>query len=345
MIFNMSGGGGTAAGLNFKVVGGTSVPSNPTANTIWVNTGASITSWHFGAKEPNVWEASIIDASDLCGLRVNRTLSDGDILNITIPATVDVSWLNAIRISDISGNLYYVRNSDGTAISSWAAGNKVGLRISNTKYPINGQGNNGGSAIVVASNGYYHDAGTVWISTSTSSTAPFNPLKKNNITVYPMSAKQYVNGAWVNKTAKTYQGGKWVDWIVYVVPSNTFSWFTNNTVRGNVTKNNDNSVTVKCTSTNYYVMAFTKETFDLTGFNKMIVTYTSTSGYTMAAIGVATSTTGTEAYNEYIAYTKVNRTSTPVTATINISNINRPVYFGATEFNGSITIKEIRLEV
>lgn len=187
--------------------------------------------------------------------------------------------------------------------------------------------------------------GMVWISTSTSSTAPFNALKKNVIMVYPLSAKQYVNGAWVNKTAKTYQGGKWVDWIVYVVPSNTFSWFSNNKYRGNVTKNNDNSVTVNCTSTNYYVMAFTNETFDLTGFNKMIVTYTSTSGYSMAAIGVATSTTGTEAYNEYIAYTKVNKTSTPVTATINISNINRPVYFGAAEFNGSITIYEIRLEV
>lgn len=189
------------------------------------------------------------------------------------------------------------------------------------------------------------EEGMVWFTTSTSSTAPFNALKKNGIMVYPMSAKQYINGAWVNKTAKTYQGGKWVDWVVYVVPSNTFTWFSNNTVRGNVTKNSDNSVTVNCTSTNYYVMAFTNQTFDLTGFNKMIVTYTSTSGYTMAAIGVATSTSGTEAYNEFIAYAKVNKTSTPVTATINISNINRPVYFGATEFNGSITIKEIRLEV
>ena len=54
--------------------------------------------------------------------------------------------------------------------------------------------------------------GMVWISTGKTSTAPFNALKKNNITIYPISAKQYVGGAWVDKTAKIYQNGAWVDW-------------------------------------------------------------------------------------------------------------------------------------
>ena len=58
--------------------------------------------------------------------------------------------------------------------------------------------------------------GMVWISVGVSSSAPFNALKKNNITVYPMSAKQYVSGAWVDKTAKSYQGGAWVDWFTYI---------------------------------------------------------------------------------------------------------------------------------
>lgn len=52
--------------------------------------------------------------------------------------------------------------------------------------------------------------GMVWISTGKTSTAPFNALKKNNITVYPISAKQYVSGAWADKTAKIYQNGAWV---------------------------------------------------------------------------------------------------------------------------------------
>jgi hypothetical protein len=54
--------------------------------------------------------------------------------------------------------------------------------------------------------------GQVWISTGSSSPAQFNSLKKNNITLCPLSAKQYVGGAWVDKTAKSYQNGAWVDW-------------------------------------------------------------------------------------------------------------------------------------
>ena len=55
--------------------------------------------------------------------------------------------------------------------------------------------------------------GMVWISVGASSPVAFNALKKNNITVYPLSAKQYVSGAWLDKTAKTYQNGAWVDWM------------------------------------------------------------------------------------------------------------------------------------
>ena len=55
-------------------------------------------------------------------------------------------------------------------------------------------------------------AGMVWISTGTFSPVEFNALKKNCIHVYPMSAKQYLNSAWVDKTAKTYQNGAWADW-------------------------------------------------------------------------------------------------------------------------------------
>jgi hypothetical protein len=54
----------------------------------------------------------------------------------------------------------------------------------------------------------------VWISTGTESSIAFNALKKNGIQVYPISAKQYVSGAWVDVTAKSCQGGVWVDWWI-----------------------------------------------------------------------------------------------------------------------------------
>lgn len=58
MIFNVSGGGGTA--LNFRVVGGTTAPANPAENCIWVNTETPITSWIFSAEEPSPAEAGMV---------------------------------------------------------------------------------------------------------------------------------------------------------------------------------------------------------------------------------------------------------------------------------------------
>lgn len=109
---NAGGGGG---GLNFKVVGGTSAPSSPKENTLWVNTETEISGWVFSAEEPGE------------------------------PAE-----------------------------------------------------------------------GMVWFATGATSTVEFNALKKNGIQVYPISAKQYV-GAWVDKTAKSYQGGVWVEWTRYLL--------------------------------------------------------------------------------------------------------------------------------
>lgn len=38
--------------LNFEVVGGTTQPSDPKENTIWVNTEETITEWVVSAEEP-----------------------------------------------------------------------------------------------------------------------------------------------------------------------------------------------------------------------------------------------------------------------------------------------------
>lgn len=61
----------------------------------------------------------------------------------------------------------------------------------------------------------------IWFPIGTSSAVAFSATKKNPIMVYPISAKQWVNGALVDKTAKSYQGGKWVDWIVYIFNNQT----------------------------------------------------------------------------------------------------------------------------
>ena len=58
--------------------------------------------------------------------------------------------------------------------------------------------------------------GMLWIKTGDSSPVAFNALKKNGIMICPISAMQYVSGAWVSVTAKSYVGGSWVNWITYL---------------------------------------------------------------------------------------------------------------------------------
>ena len=58
--------------------------------------------------------------------------------------------------------------------------------------------------------------GMVWFATGTASTVGFNAVKKNGLWVYPTGCQQYVSGAWVAKTAKTYRDGAWVEWTTYL---------------------------------------------------------------------------------------------------------------------------------
>ena len=208
-----NGGSGGASDLNFKVVGGTSAPSSPKENTIWVNTSVAITGWAFSATAPSS------------------------------PA-----------------------------------------------------------------------AGLVWIPTGEYSAVKFNALKKNGIQVYPASAKQYVGGAWVYKTAKIYQGGAWKELITYLYNKGnectdlTGGWAATATkpsgsgstaVTPAVTKGTD-SITISLTSgweVGYRIgYLATVKSIDLTNYSKItanvtnlsvngeiIVSNSKTSGFSKAA--------------------------------------------------------------
>ena len=55
-ISSISGG----ADLNFDVVGGTTQPTNPIENMIWINTNVEITGWIFSSTEPeNITEGMV----------------------------------------------------------------------------------------------------------------------------------------------------------------------------------------------------------------------------------------------------------------------------------------------
>lgn len=71
--------------------------------------------------------------------------------------------------------------------------------------------------------------GLVWVVMGSHSPAPFAALekKKEALVVHPLSVKQRINSKWVDKPAKVYQGGVWVDLIVYLYNAgNEFTDFT-----------------------------------------------------------------------------------------------------------------------
>ena len=171
--------GGAGAGLNFTVVGGTTVPASPSENMIWVNTDVPITGWIFSAAQP-------------------ETAAEGE----------------------------------------------------------------------------------VWIATGTSSPSSFNALKKNGIVVYPISAKQYIGGAWASKTALSYQAGAWEEWLTELVLYDsgdecidiTGGWekknkLSSSSANGSMTKNAD-YVYLKNVSSATVGMVTVNE-IDLTNFSQM----------------------------------------------------------------------------
>lgn len=84
--------GGGSGGLNFKIVGETSKPSNPKENTIWVNTDTKITGWYFSATQPeNMAEGE-------CWFGMN--LSVGMEFNVLKKNSIQVCIFSAVQCVD-----------------------------------------------------------------------------------------------------------------------------------------------------------------------------------------------------------------------------------------------------
>ena len=117
--------------------------------------------------------------------------------------------------------------------------------------------------------------GMVWIATSTISPVEFNALEINGIMVYPISAKQYVSGTWVDKTAKSYQNGAWVDWITYLYKEgNQYTALTGGWTSygnyANIIFNSDHiHLTIKDDSNEQWGMAHTTNKIDVTNINTL----------------------------------------------------------------------------
>lgn len=141
--------------------------------------------------------------------------------------------------------------------------------------------------------------GMVWFAVGTASTVAFNALKENSVMVYPLSAKQYVSGAWVNVTAKSYLDGEWVDWVPSLTlvpdPENAHSWAKETVTygRSEATDNEDGTKTLMAgTATNgtYWNTSTYQTIVDLTNYSvlkyRASVSTSGTVGNNAARVGV-----------------------------------------------------------
>ena len=357
IIVPLEGFGGGSNPLNFKVVGNPQ-PSNPAENTIWVNTIVDITSWHFGAEEPNVYNIQPIADSDPWNLTCPDDPKAGKIINFTIPKTVS-GTLEAIRLYHAGKDkMYCVRQFDGSVAAAWPAGAKVSVMLSDETYKI-GDWVGNGTARILAWEEYYHKEGTVWILTGTSSSTAFNALKKNGITVYPISAKQYVGGAWLDKTAKSYQGGAWTEWWNGVLFENADQYedITGGWVKGTSYGNAGTTATIDDTGiklstvSGSFINVETVNKIDLSGHSTLHVDATVTSRTSSSAnyLWLAYTESSGQAIHDSAAVPKASAKVTAlgnVTLSLDVSTVDGEyfVVFGASVGGMGVTVNKIWLE-
>ena len=161
--------------------------------------------------------------------------------------------------------------------------------------------------------------GMVHIPVGTSSVGAFNALKKNAIFVYPIFAKQYINGAWVMVEAKIYQGGAWVSWFDGVI-------FKNGAKNDNITGGWNGYTSGAVLTVNKSNSPTTKNYIDLTGFKRLYVTFASANLPTDGAGNTA----GSYGIRVYLS-TASGATPAQIgavaagTQSIDISNVDEPV--------------------
>ena len=217
MIGRTNVGGG--ADLNFKVVGGTTEPSNPKENTIWVETEEKIPSWIFSAENPYIRNEDFYSKAEVkkgyyLGSTPKETASDNfDILYIALPPS-------ATRVTILSGStsassVYHAwYDETGASISTFArktGKNSYEVPEGAVKIGVSHRKDDQDSVLVE----YYAEApeGEIWVAVSLKSPVSFNALKKNTLMIYPLNCQQYIGGVWTDVPAKTYQSGAWSSWV------------------------------------------------------------------------------------------------------------------------------------
>ena len=208
-------------------------------------------------------------------------------------------------------------------------------------------------------------AGMVWFVTGTSASAAINIDKKNKVMIYPNSCYQYISGAWVSKTAMTYLGGTWVDWMLWLYKAGDtdtglvakawkYSSASNSGVVPSISYGAD-AVTIKIASSSggFSGVAYFPDTYDLTGYSRLVADVTISGSLNSWADANINGLFIWDSLNvSYFETNAVAKTYPKTTGTfelsIDVSSLSGEHYIGfGLRYESSavsIIVKEVRLE-
>lgn len=111
--------------------------------------------------------------------------------------------------------------------------------------------------------------GMVWISNKSYMNVSFNALKKNGIQVYPLSARQYVSGAWEDTPTKIYQNDRWLELSITLFPPAS-NWNGATDGHGHAGINSDGiTLQEEWISYQQYQQATTISSWDVTPYSRL----------------------------------------------------------------------------
>lgn len=120
--------------------------------------------------------------------------------------------------------------------------------------------------------------GMLWIKVGTESQVEFNVIKDTDIPIYPISAEQYVNGAWVDVSCFSFIDDEWVSWWngELYEPDNQYENVTGGWIVVNGSGSNasftDGGIEFSITgSSGRQSTVYTKNRIDLTNYTKVTV--------------------------------------------------------------------------
>ena len=201
--------------------------------------------------------------------------------------------------------------------------------------------------------------GTAWIRYGKDGAVKANILIENEFYITPIEAFQYINGAWVSKSANTYQNGEWIPWTVYLYRKGklyehiTGGWDNFGICLSSEYRDplaltisyNADSVTLKSSRASGQPLGrwSPKNKIDLSGFSKVVINVLSASGGSGNLLDLSVVSAHGTYYTDY-RVASLRLASKKGEVTLDISNVNSECYVCLDVYRSqSITVDEIKL--